>query len=273
MKLSCVTASYVADKIGYPGDIDWGLAAQKIEASPTLETIDDMLRRLAPARLDGIELWTPHASPRNLTPVLASAIRRRLAERGMVCAAYAGGIPDPAQDPSGAEEVFQAAKLLGAPVIAGHFSPAAVPKLGGLCAEYGVRAAFENGGEKSVGEILAAIQGGDPQWVGANIDTGNLAGQGGDPVQAIRTLGSRRAFGGHTGSGGGIIHVHFKDVPAIGSHDCVAVGTGLVDVKGCIRELKAAGYDGWLSIEVETGDRDPTEEIIASAETLRRLWA
>ena len=41
---------------------------------------------------------------------------------------------------------------------------------------------------------------------------------------------------------------------------------------GVIRELKAIGYDGWLSIEVETGDRDPTEEIIASARTLRELW-
>jgi sugar phosphate isomerase/epimerase len=39
-----------------------------------------------------------------------------------------------------------------------------------------------------------------------------------------------------------------------------------------LRELKACGYDGWLSIEVETGDRDPTEAILSSAETIRRLW-
>jgi sugar phosphate isomerase/epimerase len=52
----------------------------------------------------------------------------------------------------------------------------------------------------------------------------------------------------------------------------VALGAGIVDVKGVIRELKACGYDGWLSIEVETADRDPSQEIAASAETLRRLW-
>jgi sugar phosphate isomerase/epimerase len=45
-----------------------------------------------------------------------------------------------------------------------------------------------------------------------------------------------------------------------------------VDVKGVIRELKACGYDGWLSIEVETSDHDPTEDIIGSAEMLRSLW-
>ena len=95
--------------------------------------------------------------------------------------------------------------------------------------------------------------------VGAALDTGNMAAQGGDPVRAVHELGER------------IIHVHFKDVPAVGSHDCVALGTGIVDVAGVIRELRACGYDGWLSIEVETGDRDPTDEIIASAETVRRL--
>ena len=259
MKLSCVTASYVADKLGYPGEIDWGLAARKIEASDTLATIQDLLQRLAPARLDGIELWTPHAPPSKLTPALASTIRRHLAERGMTCNAYAGGVPDPAADPFAAEEVYQAAMLLAAPIIAGHLSPAAVPNLGTLCARYGVRAAFENGHE-SLADIQAPIAQGDPKWVGANLDTGNLAAQGGDPVQAIRALGER------------IIHVHFKDVPAVGSHDCVAIGAGIVDVKGVIRELKAIGYDGWISIEIETGDEDPTDEIIASAETLRRLW-
>jgi sugar phosphate isomerase/epimerase len=67
--------------------------------------------------------------------------------------------------------------------------------------------------------------------------------------------------------------VHLKDVPAVGSHDCVAIGTGIVDVQGVFRELKACGYNGWLSIEVETGVRDPTEAILSSAETIRRLWS
>ena len=69
-----------------------------------------------------------------------------------------------------------------------------------------------------------------------------------------------------------IIHGTFKDVPAVGAHECVALGSGIVDIRGMVRELKAVGYDGWLSIEIETSDHDPTEEIIASAERLRRLW-
>jgi sugar phosphate isomerase/epimerase len=123
--------------------------------------------------------------------------------------------------------------------------------------KYGILSAFENGGEKNVDEILSAMRGGN-EWIGANLDTGNLAAQGGDPVKAARVLGKQ------------IKHVHFKDVPAVGSHDCVAIGSGIVDVKGVIRELKACGYDGWLSIEIETAGHDPTEEIIISVERIRR---
>ena len=259
MRLSCVTASYVADLLDYPGKIDWTLASRKIIEAPLLETLDSLLDRLAPAQLDGIEIWYPHVWPDKITPALASMVRRRLAGRGMVCCACAGSLGDPAKDPYTTEELFQTAALLRAPVIAGHLEPGVAARLGPLCAAYHLRVGYENGGDRDAAEMLAAMQGAG-EWVGAALDTGNLAAQGGDPVRAVRELGER------------VIHVHFKDVPAVGSHDCVALGTGIVDVAGVIGELKACGYDGWLSIEVETGDRDPTDEIIASAETVRCLW-
>jgi sugar phosphate isomerase/epimerase len=258
--MSCVSASYVVDLLGYPGEIDWGLAMETIAAAPVLETIDTILDRLAPAKLDGIELWYPHVWPANVTPALASQIRQRLAARGMVCCACAGSVGDPIADPYGCEELFQVACLLQAPLIAGHLHVGTVPQLRDLCTRYGVRATYENGREKDAAEVLSIIQGSDPEWIGVTIDTGNMAAQGGDPIQAIRELGER------------IMHVHFKDMPAVGAHDCVAIGAGIVDVAGVIRELKACNYDGWLSIEIETADHDPSEEIIASAETIRRLW-
>ncbi len=257
MRISCVTASYVADLIGYPGEIDWAFASETIIHAPLLETFESILKRLEPARLDGIELWFPHVWPASLTPVMAGDILKRLAQRGMVCCACAGGVTNPDDDPYGASAYFQTARLLEAPLIAGHFELRAVPSLGRLCEQYGVRAAFENGAEKDVAEIEAVLQH-SSQWIGANLDTGNLAASGGDPVRAVRVLGQR------------IQHVHLKDVPAVGSHDCVALGKGIVDVPGVLRELKACDYTGWLSIEIETGDHDPTAEIIASADSLRR---
>ena len=258
MKISCVTASYVADLLGYPGEIDWDLASATIEQAPMLETLDGILDRLAPAGLDGIEFWFPHVSPNQLTPALASEIARRLDERGLVCCACAGGIGDPVQDPYGCMSFFQTTRLLGAPLIAGHLESATLPQLGELCARYGVRAAFENATEKDAAGILSAIRGAGG-WIGANIDTGNMAIQGGDPVAAIRELRDR------------IMHVHLKDVSAAGDGECVALGEGIVDVPGVLRELGTCGYDGWLSIEIETSDHDPTGEIIASAATVRSL--
>jgi L-ribulose-5-phosphate 3-epimerase len=259
MKLSCVTASYVNDLLGYPDEIDWGLAMETIQQAPMLETLDGILDRLAPANLDGIEIWYPHIWPGNITPVLAGEIRKRLAAYDMVCCACAGGVGDPEKDPYGCEASFQTTRLLDAPLIAGHFDARMVPQLSEIAARYGIYVTFENGAEKDASEILAAIAGGN-EWIGANIDTGNMAASGGDPVRAIRELGER------------IMHVHFKDVPAVGAHDCVGLGTGIVDIEGVVRELKAIGYDGWLSIEVETVDHDPTEEILSSAEVLRRIW-
>jgi sugar phosphate isomerase/epimerase len=46
-----------------------------------------------------------------------------------------------------------------------------------------------------------------------------------------------------------------------------------VDVPGVLDALQSVGYDGWLSIEIETADHDPSDDIIASVERLRRLLA
>ena len=258
MKLSFVTASYVADMLDYPGAIDWALASERMQQAPLFETVGGMLERLAPAHLEGIEIFYPHVWPSNITPALASAIRRRLVVSGMVCCACAGGIADPTTDADGAEELFQTAHMLHAPLIAGHAHIEGLDPLTALCQRYGIRVGYENGSERDAGEILDAIQGGN-EWIGANIDTGNMAAQGGDPVQAIYELGTR------------ILHVHLKDVAEVGSHSCVAIGAGIIDLVGVLDALQAVGYDGWLSIEIETADHDPSEEIIASAATVRQL--
>lgn len=49
-----------------------------------------------------------------------------------------------------------------------------------------------------------------------------------------------------------VLHVHVKDIDT--SSQCVAVGDGIVNIKGCIAHLKTTGYDGVLSVETEGGD-------------------
>ena len=45
-----------------------------------------------------------------------------------------------------------------------------------------------------------------------------------------------------------VVHVHLKDLEG---EDCVALGQGEVDVKGCLEVLRDAGYRGPLSLETE----------------------
>jgi len=49
-----------------------------------------------------------------------------------------------------------------------------------------------------------------------------------------------------------VVHCHAKDIDK--NKVCVALGEGLVNVKGCIEYLGSVGYDGVVSVETEGGD-------------------
>lgn len=64
-------------------------------------------------------------------------------------------------------------------------------------------------------------------------------------------------------------HVHLHDNKG-GHHDLhLPLGTGTVDAPRCVRELKAAGYDGTITLEVFSPDR---HFLRYSRDLLRRLW-
>ena len=50
-----------------------------------------------------------------------------------------------------------------------------------------------------------------------------------------------------------VVHCHAKDINR--QQNCVAVGDGIVNVKGCVELLKKSGYQGVVSVETE-GDDD-----------------
>ena len=49
-----------------------------------------------------------------------------------------------------------------------------------------------------------------------------------------------------------VVHCHAKDINS--EKQCVPVGTGIVNVKGCVEYLKNIGYQGVVSVETEGGD-------------------
>jgi inosose dehydratase len=110
------------------------------------------------------------------------------------------------------------------------------------------------------GEIDQLLRGTDPDLVGLCLDTGHVAYGGGDPVALVWRDPSR------------VRHVHLKDIyreryeralarrldftAAVGEDVFAPVGRGSVDMKGLLRVLRDAGYDGWLIVEQDIRIRE-----------------
>jgi sugar phosphate isomerase/epimerase len=64
-------------------------------------------------------------------------------------------------------------------------------------------------------------------------------------------------------------HVHLHDNKGGHADLHLPLGTGNVDVRGSVRALKEAGYDGTITLEVFTPDR---QFLSYSRDVLRRIW-
>src|SRR5262249_35838733 len=103
-------------------------------------------------------------------------------------------------------------------------------------------------------DLLASLT--DPALVGICLDTGHHAYSGGDPREALVRHGKR------------IRYVHLKDLnrtvvysvkkenldfyTAVKMGIFPPVGTGDVDIRGIIEDLKALDYHGWIVVEQDT---------------------
>ena len=133
---------------------------------------------------------------------------------------------------------------------------------------------------ETLDEIDRLLGSTDPTRVGVCLDTGHHLVAGGDPVEALRSLGDR------------VRHVHLKDVDGDlltalrageyeGLEDAVThglfteLGAGILDLDGVIGALAARGYDGWLMVEQDRSLGVPSESAAIGrrvlAASLRRL--
>jgi inosose dehydratase len=86
--------------------------------------------------------------------------------------------------------------------------------------------------------------------IGLCPDTGHVIAGGGDPAELISRHAAR------------IPYVHLKDIDTeTGSF--VPLGQGALDVDGVMGALTGAGYDGWITVELDAWD-DPLAGAVAS---------
>jgi sugar phosphate isomerase/epimerase len=258
--------------------------------------------------LDGVQVYatTGEFSPETLTQENKAAYKKLLKEQGLVVSALCGDMgghgfeieEDNAERVEKTKKIIDLAEEFGAKVITTHigvipsdkansrYQPmvSALTECGLYAKEKGITLAIETGPETAATllQFLQDTKGG----VGVNLDPANfvmVTGQ--DPVEAVYLLKDY------------IVHTHLKDGKMLKKtdpkiiYDCFAdggiealnvadyfietpLGEGDVDVEKYLAALQKIGYDGYLTIERETGE-DPIKDITLGknyVKQFKKIW-
>jgi len=260
MQLSYVTANLIAQPANFSGEHDW----DKLHDAMVQGTSPESFRRIAKAvkkmGFEGIEIYTGHCDPYQRDADYAKAIRDVCAAERLPIVAYAGGAGYPGATRQEFARHFAMCKALGCTLMAGTLAGKDWTLPAKMLRDEGLILAYENHPEKTAEEVLAKVE---PfsDVIKVNLDTGNLTAQGGDARVAAEKLFPL------------IVHLHLKDVRAVGGHDTLALGKGVARVKDALEYVLSGGYAGWASIEHEPFDRDPDPEVAESVKTVRKWLA
>ena len=162
---------------------------------------------------------------------------------------------------------FEYARRAGIPVIvAGDPTDESLDLLNRMVAEYDIRIAIHNHGPEdhrwhSPLDVLAAVKKMDPR-IGCCIDLGHAARAGTDVVQAIHAVGPR------------LFNLHIKDLTDFSSRESqVAVGEGILPIRGIFQALAEIRYPGFVDLEYEIHPDDPMPGVIESFAYMRGVLA
>ncbi len=267
--------------------------------------LDDSIITAKKLGIDGVQIYATSGdfSPETLTEERKKEIKKLLSDNGLVVSALCGDMggygfeieKDNAARVEKTKKIIDLAVEFGTNVVTTHIGviPAdksepryavmlkALTECGLYAKEKGVTMAIETGPEKA--KTLLAFLKDTKGGVGVNLDPANftmVTDQ--DAVEAVYLLKDY------------IVHTHAKDgvlidknqnptdvyhAFAVGGVEAlnackgfkeVPLGEGQVDWKNYIRALKEIGYDGFLTIERETGE-NPEADIIKAVGFLKEL--
>ena len=267
--------------------------------------VRDGIRKARELGAQGVQLYAVKGemAPENLNSVQRRELATFIRDAGMTVTALCGdpgghGFADPVLNPARIERskrIMELALDLGCSIVTTHIgviptNPAhpryavmqqACAALGRFGEEIGARFAIETGPETApvLRDFIRSL---GTKGVGVNLDPANfvmVTGQ--DPVEAVELLAPY------------IFHTHAKDGRMLRKTDPEIVygffadggigdlridevfletplGEGSVDFPAYLSALAGIGFDGWLTIERETGD-DPAADIGMAIQFLQNL--
>ena len=190
------------------------------------------------------------------TPEQVRASAEQLRAEGMHLTAV-GTVTFAKDDEGDIQSKFDYARAAGVSVIVAAPTRAVLPRLERWVQQYNIRLAIHNHGTEdkefpSPLDAFHAVEHMDPR-LGCCIDVGHSMRAGTDPVAAIHTIGAR------------VFDVHMKDLAnAHEKESQVAVGEGVMPVRGIFEALTAIRYQGFVDLEYEIHADDPLPGVIES---------
>jgi sugar phosphate isomerase/epimerase len=179
----------------------------------------------------------------------------------------AGTINFPKDDDADIRSKFEYCKRAGISVIvAGGPTPQMLPLIEKFVKEYDIRFAIHNHGPEdklwpSPLDVLKAVRNLDPR-MGCCIDVGHAERAGTNVIQAIHEAGPR------------LFDMHIKDLASFQDKESqVAVGDGIMPIRGIFEALIAIQYKGFVDLEYEIRADDPMPGVIASFAYMRGVLA
>lgn len=217
----------------------------------------------------------------DLTDAEAREARELIARHGLILASTCGEVGGFAEEEHWQRRLditlkcLQATALLGAPVMTAHVGVipedrehpawlrifAALQAIKEVCENLKVKFAIETGPEHPA-VLRAMLESLGSPYVGVNFDPANLVMRGWSPQAGVRIL---REY---------IFHTHAKDGRCLSatSYQELPLGQGDVCYPLYLQALQEIGFDGFLTIERETGS-DRVGDMRRGIEFLRRELA
>ncbi|HKL71780.1 MAG TPA: sugar phosphate isomerase/epimerase [Marinilabiliaceae bacterium] len=163
------------------------------------------------------------------------------------------------------EKVFQFAKDMDMEFISAEPAREDWDVVENLAKQYKIKVAVHNHPNEASywkPEILLSIIGDRSPLLGSSADVGHYKRMGIDPIPALKELDGR------------LIALHFKDIAPEGPEnklEDVVWGTGILNVKGMLEELKRQNFKGYFTIEYEANWENNLPEIKESIDYFNQV--
>ncbi len=191
-----------------------------------------------------------------------TAVKKLLSDYGVTPVAF--GVEQFTKEHDHNKKLFEFAAALGVKHLSADPNPGSFDSLDKLCEEYKISIAIHPHGPvgkemhrwKSAEYILGVVKD-HHELIGTCLDTGHIirSAQLGvtlDPAKEVTTMGGRN-FG-----------MHLKDHDNKRKTDVVfGDKTGVLDVPAVLKALKAVKFKGYIAIEYEANENDPTADVKA----------